>query len=184
MSTSGDRVDLNGSARDGAPGITTEIPNKVEAAMARVRVRVPSAQGSVTPALDPRQRPGDAYLFPEDVYRNLHQARTLGGNLRVEYKLGWRTPLIGPIWMRVRQRIHQEIRIYIDSMTAYQNNLSTHLVRSIVQIVETLDSLGLRALRRQQLDQAAALDALRDEVRALTAQVADLEGRLERGDRS
>lgn len=155
-----------------------EVTSKVEAAMARVRATTPSAKGAPSVAVTGRQRAGEAFLFPEDLYRNLHQARTIGGALNVDYKLGWRTPIIGPVWMRVRHRIHQEIRIYIDAMTTYQNNLNTHLIRSVALIVETLDGVGLRALKRQQTEQADLVEALRTEVRTLHAHLEAVEARL------
>lgn len=154
-----------------------EVVSRVEAAMARVRAMVPSAKGAAISPTSGRQRVGEAYLFPEDLYRNLHQARTVAGHLAVDYQLGWRTPIIGPVWMRVRQRIHQEIRIYIDALTTHQNGLNTYLIRSLSQIVDSLDSLSLKVLKRQQADQAEVILALQAEIKALRARVEVLEGR-------
>lgn len=191
MSTTGDNLSGDGeraaAATNGKPGDGTppnysamadaEAVSRVEAAMARVRAVVPSAKGAPITPSSGRQRAGDAYVFPEDLYRNLHQARTVAGHLAVDYQLGWRTPILGPVWMRVRQRIHQEIRIYIDALTTHQNGLNTYLIRSLSQIVDSLDSLGLKVLKRQQSDQAEVILALQAEVKSLRARVEALEGR-------
>jgi hypothetical protein len=156
----------------------TEVASKVEATMARVRAALPAAKGAPIAPLPGRQRAGEAYLFPEELYRNLHQARTVAGHLSVDYRLGWRTPIVGPVWMRVRQRIHQEIRIYIDALTTHQNNLNTYLIRSLGQVVETVDNLGLKVLKRQQAEQAEVIALLQAEVTALRGQLDALEARL------
>lgn len=158
--------------------------SKVEAAMARVRAMVPSAKGAPVAPTSARPRGNDAYVFPEDLYRNLHQARTVAGGLSVDYKLGWRTPVIGPVWMRVRQRIHQEIRIYIDAMTTHQNGLNTYLLRALNQVVESIDSLGLKGMKRAQTEQADLLAALQAEVQTLRQRVGTLEEQIARSDAS
>jgi hypothetical protein len=150
--------------------------------MARVRAAVPSSVDRTvrsSPGTPARFRSGDAHLFPEELYRSVHQARTIGGGISVDYTLGWRTPIIGPVWMMVRRRIHQEIRIYIDALTTRQSNLNTHLVRAISVLVETLDALGLPALKRRQQEHAETLAALQEEVRALRSHVLDLQARLD-----
>jgi cell shape-determining protein MreC len=76
--------------------------------------------------------------------------------------------------MRVRQRIHQEIRIYIDALTTQQSNLNGYLIRVATHMVETLDELGLRTMKREQREQAELLAALQDEVRALRREVEQL----------
>lgn len=145
--------------------------------MARVRASLPSGTGS--PISSPgTRRPDEAQLFPEDVYRGLHQARTIGGGMSVDYRVGWRTPIIGHLWMIVRRRVHQEIRIYIDALTTQQSNLNTHVVRTLAHIVEALDGFGLPSLKRQQQAQGDALAALQEEVRALRAQVETLQERI------
>lgn len=143
--------------------------------MARVRATLPSGAGSSKYGTN-RARPGEDHLFPEDLYRSLHQARTIGGGISVDYRLGWRTPIVGQIWMRVRQRIHQEIRIYIDALTTQQSNLNGYLIRVTTHMAETLDELGLRAMKREQREQADALAALQEEVRVLREEVAQLRG--------
>src|SRR5579884_2906040 len=116
-----------------------EVTGKVEAVMARVRASISSTDVKSGPGAPSGLRTGDGHLFPDDLYRSLHQARTIGGGMSVDYALGWRTPIIGHLWMIVRQRIHQEIRIYVDALTTQQSNLNTHLVRALTHVVETLD---------------------------------------------
>jgi polyhydroxyalkanoate synthesis regulator phasin len=145
--------------------------SKVEQVMARIRGEAADGPGG-EPAAGRRGR-----LFPDDVYRCLHQARTLAGGLVVDYALGWRTPILGPVWMRVRQRIHQEIRIYIDALIAQQSHLNTQLIRAVSRITETLDGLGLPALRETQRQQAAEIAALRAEVERLRQRLEALEAR-------
>lgn len=163
-----------------APGDdSVSRPSRVEEAMAKVRASLPGrGNGKTLPAASTRGRPHDASLFPEDVYRSLHQARTLGGGISVHYNLGYRTPFVGPIWMVVRKRIHAEIRIYIDALTQQQSQLNTHVVRVLTHAVETLDGLGLPALKRQQLEQGQLVEELRAEVQALRARCDRLEARL------
>ena len=146
--------------------------------MARVRANV-SLNGTTTSRGPVRLRPGELHLFPEDLYRSLHQARTIGGGIGVDYTLGWKTPIIGQIWMRIRYRIHQEIRIYIDALTTQQSNLNGYLIRVTTHLVESLDDLGLMALKRQQHDQSELIGALQEEVRVLREQVDRLQARLD-----
>ena len=144
--------------------------------MARVRASLPAAAAGSAKYGAARVRPGEEHLFPEDLYRSLHQARTIGGGISVDYRLGWRTPIVGQIWMRVRQRIHQEIRIYIDALTGQQSNLNGYLIRVTTHMAETLDELGLRTMKREQREQADLLAALQEEVQALREEVAQLRG--------
>lgn len=160
------------STRDG------EVTSKVEATMARVR-SAGSAAGRSTPGTPPGFGADGAHSFPEDLYRSLHQARTIGGGIGVDYALGWRTPIVGQAWMLVRQRIHQEIRIYIDALTAQQSNLNTHLIRALTQVVTTLDGLGVSTLKRQQDEHTESLAALQAEVQTLRARVEELQARLD-----
>lgn len=141
--------------------------------MARVRGALPAGSAKYGAA---RARPGEEHLFPEDLYRSLHQARTIGGGISVDYRLGWRTPILGQIWMRVRQRIHGEIRIYIDALTTQQSNLNGYLIRVTTHMAETLDELGLRTMKREQREQADLLAALQEEVRTLRQEIEQLRG--------
>ncbi|HLH72387.1 MAG TPA: hypothetical protein VKX96_03815 [Chloroflexota bacterium] len=152
----------------------SEPASKVEAIMARIRATLPAGAAGSSKYGGSRTRPGEERLFPEDLYRSLHQARTIGGGISVDYRLGWRTPILGQIWMRIRQRIHQEIRIYIDALTTQQSNLNGYLIRVATHMVETLDELGLRTMKREQREQAELLAALQDEVRALRREVEQL----------
>jgi hypothetical protein len=161
-----------------------EVTSKVEAVMARIRANNPTTSTTSSALPASRFRPGEATLFPEEVYRSLHQARTIGGGIAVDYALGWRTPIVGQVWLMVRRRIHQEIRIYIDALTTQQSNLNVHLIRVMTSVVESLDSLGLRALKRQQADQATALADLQAEVRTLRLEVEALRSHLGPVDRT
>jgi len=156
-----------------------EVTSKVEETMARVRAAVPASARVTPPSAPARARSNDERLFPEDLYRNLHQARTIAGGIWVDYALGWRTPIVGQAWMLVRRRIHQEIRIYVDALTTQQNNVNTHLIRSLTHVVDTLDGLGLDAFKRRQQEQESTISTLRAEVQALRAQVAELQVRLD-----
>lgn len=156
------------------PGAMT---SRVEAAMARIRARLRGEPSTAPASLEPRPSEA-ANLFPDDLYRSLHQARTIGGAFGVSYTLGWRTPIIGHAWMIVRRRIHQEIRIYIDALTAQQSSLNTHLIRVATRLVETLDALGIPAIVTRQEEQAAEIAALREEVRALRAEISALRSQL------
>src|SRR5947209_1894130 len=107
------------------------VTSKVEAVMARIRARRTTGPDDAEPPGETRVPAGEGSVFSKDVIRNLHQARTIGGSLGMTYELGWRTPIIGPAWMLVRQRIHQEIRIYIDSLQTQQSTLNTHFLRAL-----------------------------------------------------
>ncbi|MGH2458366.1 MAG: hypothetical protein ACRDIY_05810 [Chloroflexota bacterium] len=156
-----------------------EVTGQVEATMARVHAAVPSRSDVSLPRGSARSRSNGERLFPEDLYRNLRQARMIGGGLSVDGALGWRTPIIGQAWLLVRRRIHQEIRIYIDALTTQQSNLNTHLLRALVHIVETLDRLGLDSLVRRQEEQESTIAALRAEVQELHGRVDDLQARFD-----
>ena len=148
--------------------------------MARIRASLPAGSGRLAGGRgETRLLPGETNLFAEDVYRSLHQARTIGGGIGVTYDVGWRTPIIGQIWMVVRRRIHQEIRIYIDVLIAQQSSLNLHFIRALTGVVESLDSFGLPAIRRQQQDQGATISALRTEVEELRSEVRSLKVLLE-----
>jgi hypothetical protein len=159
--------------------------SKVEAVMARIRASLPAAGARLpTGGGTSRTLAGETNIFSDDVYRSLRHARTIGGGITITYNLGWRTPIVGQVWMLVRSRIHQEIRIYIDALTTQQSNLNTHLVRALAGVVEGLDGLGLPAMRRQQESQGEAiaklqseLDQLRVEVQALRAAIGNSDDR-------
>ncbi|HEX5417870.1 MAG TPA: hypothetical protein VFZ25_19605 [Chloroflexota bacterium] len=151
-------------------------PSRVEEAMARVRASLPGiGNDQAGPSQPASLYPRETALFPEDLYRSLHQARTLAGGLSIHYTMGFRTPFVGQIWMAIRKRIHAEIRIYIDALTHQQSLLNTHVVRALTQSVETLESFGLPALQRRQQDQARLIEELRAEVRALRERCERLE---------
>jgi hypothetical protein len=81
--------------------------------------------------------------------------------------------------MLVRQRIHQEIRIYIDALTTQQSNLNAHFIRALTGVVDGLDGFGLTLLRRQQQSQAETLENLQGEVERLRAEVERLRALVE-----
>jgi hypothetical protein len=156
--------------------------SKVEAVMARIRATLPgTVDRSPAGAGVSRAQTGEKNVFGEDVYRSLHQARTIGGGINVAYEVGWRTPIIGQIWMLVRRRIHQEIRIYIDTLTAQQSSLNTHFIRALTGVVESVDAFSLPTIRRQQQADTESLAVLRDEVSALRSEVQSLRRLLDGG---
>ncbi len=120
--------------------------------MARVRSRSGGADG-----LWPDDAPGRRGLDSE-LRRSLQQARALAGSLRVDYQLGWRTPVIGHAWLVVRRRIHQEIRIYIDALTRQQTAFNSTVVQALGRLVEHSRGLASSAevaeLRSQSTDGA------------------------------
>ena len=160
------------------PASDSPSTSKVEEVMARVRASLSAQTDRGSPSSVTRYRPGEDNVFPEDVYRSLHQARTIGGALSVDHDLGWRTPIIGHLWLVVRRRIHQEIRIYIDSLSTQQSSLNVQLIRALTTVVETLDRLGLRALGRGQELQEANISQLAADVHQLHAQIEEMRARL------
>jgi len=151
------------------------VSSRVEQVMARVRAKLPgSTQNQGRPSVS-RPRVSEDRVFPEETYRSLHQARTIGGALAVDAPLGWRTPVIGPVWMLVRQRIHQEIRIYVDAITSQQTNLNVHLIRVLASVVDTVDGLNLLTYLRRQQEQEDAIAQLRSEVAGLRSHLESLQ---------
>lgn len=114
--------------------------------------------------------------FDPELYRCLHQANVLtASGLQVDCELGWKTPIIGHAWMAVRRRIHQEVRIYVDALTAQQSSLNAHLVRALSRLVEGLTSMRLVSHLSKLEEQEEAVRALRDEVAELRERVRRLE---------
>lgn len=122
-------------------------------------------------------QPGQpAMPFDPEVYRSLHQARAIvQTGLQVDYQLGWRTPVIGHLWMAIRRRIHQEIRIYSDALMAKQSSFNAHLVRALTYLVGGLASSQLLARAAEVDTQAERIRDLQREVAELKERVAELE---------
>ena len=152
-------------------GLVEETMNRIRATLGKPESVAATPPNGLTT--------GGNHLFPDDVYRCLHQMRTVGGMLRVEPKLGWRTPVIGYAWMLLRERIHREIHIYIDALTSQQAAFNSQTVRALTQVVQGIDGLGLGLLKRNQLEVRAELTLLREEVQLLRAEVSTLRERDE-----
>jgi hypothetical protein len=145
----------------------------VERIMAGLRARIRARGGADDPddvSVDTDDAAGGV-LDPR-VSSNLHQATLLTRPAQVEYPLGWRTPLIGPVWTAVRRLIHQEIRIYLDVMTRQQAAYNTHVLKALAGMVRAFGVVAPRS-------EVNALRAETTEVAHLRAEVAALRGEVE-----
>jgi len=95
--------------------------------------------------------------------------------LQGQYETGWHTPIIGPIWMTMRRRLHQEIRICIDVLLSQQSSFNSYLVRAFDKLMEGLADMRPAGALADADPQAASLDALRQEIADLKKRVQDLE---------
>lgn len=149
----------------------------IEEIMAAVRAGLISRKGVSEDRLlgeDEAARAGPARTFGEEVYRGLHQAKVISGGLQVDYKVGYRTPILGQMWAVVRRRIHQEIRIYIDALARQQTSFNGHVIRALSRVVEGIDRRAADEQAARQAQQAA-IEELRGEVALLSERVRELE---------
>jgi hypothetical protein len=117
--------------------------------------------------------------FDADLYQNLHQANLLAGSgLGVSYELGWRTPLVGHVWMAVRRRIHQEIRVYLDAALSRQSSYNSYLVRAFTRLMEGFVAMRLGARLAKVDAHDLTIEDLQKEIAELRGRVATLESEL------
>lgn len=141
----------------------------VEAIMVRIRAELGADDdGSATY----ERHGGKARTFEKEVYRDLKQAMVLGEASYGDYRIGYRTPIVGQVWAAVRERIHREIRIYADAIVARQRGYNIHLARLLNRMVESLDDLKIK-------DAIAVVEAQQEEIERLRKQVATLQQRLD-----
>ena len=77
----------------------------------------------------------------------LARARQLVDRPGVAYQIGWRTPLLGQAWAKVRETIHAEARLYVDALMARQAELDAALLASIEELRAEVAELRRRAER-------------------------------------
>lgn len=168
---------MSQSGDDARGGQTVDV----EEIMARVRAEIEAKNGSGTATGTQLLAAGSSrprHGLDEDIYRSLHQAKLMSGTVHVEYKVGYRTPVVGQAWAVVRRRIHQEIRIYIDALMRQQTNFNSHIARAVTSLVENLDALALRERLDAQRAQEEEMGQLRAQVAALQERLGALESRL------
>jgi hypothetical protein len=100
----------------------------------------------------------------------LDRARRVAKRLSVDPHVGWRTPLLGPLWHVVRRVLYRDLRIYADAVASKQMVYNEAIVQALDLLVERLAAL------EEHL--AAGPGALAGEVERLARTVAQLEARL------
>ena len=96
--------------------------------------------------VEPSQRP-EPFLGAAD--DPLERARQIAASPGVEYGIGWRTPILGQAWAKVRETIHGEARLYVDALMARQAELDDALLAAVdslkaevADLRRRLDELG------------------------------------------
>lgn len=129
-------------------------------------------------------------LVPIDAEAAMAEAARVARDLDVQYRFGWRSRWLGPLWMRVRQWIHREVRIYTDGIVGKQQRYNAALLDTTRQLVaavaalnDNVAALNAQAARLERLvrdldGEAAALEGEMHLLTELRATVAELQARL------
>jgi hypothetical protein len=88
--------------------------------------------------VDPPPEPPPPFLGAE--HDPMARAQAIAARPGVEYEIGWRTPVLGQAWARLREVIHGEARLYVDALMARQAELDAALL-------DTIDDLRQRIAR-------------------------------------
>jgi cell division protein FtsB len=169
--------------------MSDQQPFDLEQLLATVRERAAAqeSQRSVAdePAIEPRPP-----LVPVDAEAALAEAGRVARDLDVPYRFGWQSRWLGPLWMRVRQWVHREVRIYTDGIIGKQQRYNAALLDTTHQLAAAVAALNanvaalnaqaerLERLVRDLDGEAAALEGEMQLVAELRAAVADLQARV------
>lgn len=98
-----------------------------------------------------------------EVELRLAQACWLARREGLQYPIGQRVPLIGPLWARFLKFLHQEIRLYGDALAGRQGAFNT----ALCQAVQSL----FKAHQAQAEADRQALEELRARIAALEERI-------------
>jgi hypothetical protein len=91
------------------------------------------------PEPGPSRRP-----FPGVERDPIARARAIADGPGVEYRIGWRTPILGQAWAELRKMIHGEARLYVDALMARQSELDAAFLEEVAALREEIGRLADR----------------------------------------
>jgi hypothetical protein len=106
--------------------------------------------------------------IPQDLEQNLNMLGAHWNQLYEPFEAKRQTPLLGDLWARIRRRIHEEVRSYLDPMIFRQSELNGAIVGSLNTLARGFYG-GSLARSLQVLHQEVG--ALREQVRSLQEQL-------------
>lgn len=161
-------------------------------AAARPPLDAPPAELDL-PAPLPAERSGQLAAW-------LDRARRVATRLSVDPRVGWHTPVLGPLWNVVRRVLYRDLRLYADAVASKQMVYNDALLRAVellagrVAALEAakqqaeakhhveVDALAARAAARAEA-QVSAEGERRVQMEHLVAQMAALEAAVAQSDR-
>lgn len=117
----------------------------------------------------------------------LDRARRLATRLSVDPNVGWRTPVLGPLWNVLRRVVYRDLRLYADAVASKQMAYNEAVVSVLEILTERL--AALEATPRRQPDEQGdepepTIERLRAAEALLARGDAEVRAALERlGDR-
>lgn len=165
----------------------------LEQLLAAVRERAAAQPASPPVTAEPatEQRPPLVAVVADT---HLAAAASVARDLDVQYRFGWRTRWLGPLWTLVRRWVHREVRIYTDGIVGKQQryneallDTARQLVAAVTALNANVEALNVQAARVERLvrdldGEAAALEGemqLLAELRAATGELGARVGALE-----
>jgi hypothetical protein len=120
-----------------------------------------------------KARRGDHPRFSQELYYQLEQANLNYDQIWVELSLlEEHMPIVGPFVNRFKRELHRLVLFYVNALGGRQITMNDALVRTLNQLVESLETQPAPAL--------AEVQTLRDEVARLRQRVEQLEAELGR----
>jgi glycosyltransferase involved in cell wall biosynthesis len=106
---------------------------------------------------------------PEELEKNLKLLNEHWNKVYEPLSVQSRTPFLGKVWANLRQRIHEEVRSYLDPMIWRQGDLNAAMVNSLNMLTRGFYGGSL----------AGSLQSLYQEIRELRRQVEELQYALQ-----
>ncbi|MBI2323304.1 MAG: hypothetical protein HYU88_14700 [Chloroflexi bacterium] len=96
----------------------------------------------------------------------LDRAGRVASRLSVDPRVGWHTPVLGPLWSVVRRALYRDLRIYADAVASKQMVYNEALLRAVELLVERVTALE-DAGEQADAERRAQIAALAARVTAL-----------------
>lgn len=74
----------------------------------------------------------------------LDRARRVAQRLAVDPRVGWHTPVLGPVWNLFRRVLYRDLRLYADAVVSKQMVYNEALVEAVTLLVERVAALEER----------------------------------------